>query len=125
MLVLAAALVVVLHSRTPIAGAGTVTGRIEGCFGFTGPPETWTVHVAATQGAAVKATTVLHTTLVHENGPGSAEHLVGNVYRLVLPVGEYDLTAEGTNLRGPGPHVFRHVAVRAGITSTADWIFNC
>ena len=102
-----------------------MTGTIFGCFGYAGSPKVWTVQVAATQRGVTKQSVTLHAIVVYDNGPGSGSHDVGNVYQLVLPVGQYDLTAEGTSLGGPGRHVFKHVHVSAGQTSTANWVWSC
>jgi hypothetical protein len=104
---------------TPGTAVGAVSGTLYGCFG---PPKVWTVQVTATQSGLTKDSITIHAHLIYDHGPGSGSRLVGNAYRLVLPVGAYEMTARGAAL----PLGFDHmVIVRAGKTATASWTWAC
>ncbi len=109
----------------PTASAtGVITGQVEGCFGYAGPPEQWPVTVTAREGSKVAATSVL---TVHFASPSSNtdKGVTGNVYTLEVPPGTYDIEVAAASLIKPSPMSIGSQTVEAGQTVTLDMHSDC
>lgn len=88
-------------------------GKVQGgCFGYAGPPDTWTVQVSASRGGSVAGKTTL--TEKKSDTTGGPYTMLGDTYRFTLPPGTYTIAASARGLGDGSPLEQGTVEVRSG-----------
>lgn len=111
-------------ASTDAAPLGVITGHVEGCWGYAGPPPSWPVSVAAIQSGKAVATSELVVHFARGTSP-TDRGITGDVYVLNVPPGTYDVQVTATSLAHTSPQSLGAHTVSAGQTVTVDMHVAC